>query len=235
MTTRKLTITLLAALFAGTSFTGIALTQATHPGMAAVARADDDDHDRGYQGGDDQGENHGNPHGCVNPAGHTRGWCKHNGNNGNYRGGNYVTISGTVLAINGDIAQFREDNGTTVTVNQSSLLQAGQPLSVGGHFALHGYFSNNMFIAQAGGGYYGNTYPNNGNGYPYPGANASVHGIVTSISGNRVTVMQGLFSTITIDDQQALNNGTAQNLYVGRNVTAYGYWNGGTFYATSIG
>ncbi len=235
---RRLTITLLAALFAGTSFTGIALTQATHPTMAAVARADDDDH--GY-GGDEQGdneqgdENHGNPHGCVNPAGHTRGWCKHNGGNngGRYRNANYITISGTALAINGDLVQFRQDNGNTITVNQSNLLQAGQPLSIGGHYALHGYYSNNMFIAQANGGYYGSG--NTGNGYPYPGSNASIHGIVTSINGNRVTIMQGLFSTVSIDDQQALNNGTAQNLYVGRSVTAYGYWNGGTFFATSIG
>lgn len=227
---RKLTITLLAALFAGTSFVGIAFTQATHPGMAAVARADDDE---GGGHGDDQGRNHGrgNPHGCVNPAGHTRGWCNHNGNNNGGRYGNYVTISGTVLAINGDLAQFRQDNGSTITINQSSLLRSGQPLQIGGHYTLQGYYSNNMFVAQANGGYYGG----NNNGYPYPGATASVHGIVTSISGNRVTIMQGLFATITVDDQQALNNGTAQNLYVGRNITAYGYWNGGTFFATSIG
>lgn len=222
---RKFTITLLAALFAGTSFTGIALTQATHPGMAAIARADDDGNDNG---GGERGR--GNPHNCINPAGHMRGWCKHNGeDNGHNRGGNYVTISGTVLAVNGDIAQFRQDNGSTITINQSQLLRSGQPLAVGGHYTLQGYFSNNMFVAQTNGGYYGN------NGYPNSGANASVHGVVTSISGSRVTIMQGLFSSITIDDQQALNNGTAQNLYPGRTITAYGYWNGGTFYATSIG
>lgn len=227
---RRLTITLLAALFAGTSFTGIAFTQATHPGMAAVARADDDDHGGN---GEDQGENHGNPHGCVNPAGHTRGWCKHNGGANGGRNGNYVTISGTVLAINGDLVQFRQDNGSTMTINQNNLLRSGQPLQVGGHYTLQGFYSNNMFIAQANGGYYGGN--GNGNGYPYPGATASIHGVVTSVSGTRVTIMQGLFSTVTINDQQALNNGTAQNLYVGRNITAYGYWNGGTFYATSIG
>lgn len=226
---RKLTITLLAALFAGTSFTAIAFTQATHPGMAAVARADDG-HGRGH--GDDQGEDHGrgNPHGCVNPAGHTRGWCSHNGGTGNY-----VTISGTVLAVNGDLVQFRQDNGNTITLNQSGLLRSGQQLQIGGHYTLQGYYSNNMFIAQANGNYNGGYNGGNNNGYPYPGATANVHGIVTSISGNRVTIMQGLFATITIDDQQALNNGTAQNLYVGRSITAYGYWNGGTFFATSIG
>jgi hypothetical protein len=177
----------------------------------------------------------GNPHGCINPAGHVRGWCKP-GANARYRGSNFTTISGTVIAVNGDLAQFREDNGVTIIINQRQLLQAGQPLTVGGHYTLQGFFSNNMFVAQAS-GYNGNGYPNNGypNGYPYPGANASVHGIVTSVSGDRVTIMQGLFSTITINDQQALNNGTAQNLYVGRNITAYGYWNGGTFFAISLG
>lgn len=227
---RKITITLLAALFAGTSFTGIALTQATHPGMAAVARADDDENDND---GGEREHGHGNPHSCINPAGHMRGWCKHNGGNNGRNRGNYVTISGTVLAVNGDIAQFREDNGATITINQSQLLQAGQPLSPGAHYTLQGYFNNNMFVAQTNGGYYNNGYP--GNGYPNSGANASVHGVVTSISGNRITIMQGLFSSITIDDQQALNNGTAQNLYPGRSITAYGYWSGGTFYATSIG
>lgn len=204
---RKLSTTLLAALFAATSLTGVAF-----------------------------GQQHGNPHGCINPAGHTRGWCKQNGGSSYGRNGNYTTISGTVLAVNGDIAQFREDNGATITVNQTQLLRSGQPLAAGGHYTLTGYFSNNMFIVQTNGGYAGNGgYPYPGNGYPYPGANASVHGIVTSISGNRVTIMQGLFSTITVNDEQALNNGTAQNLYVGRNVTAYGYWSGGTFYAVSIG
>lgn len=177
---------------------------------------------------DDQGRNAGNAHACVNPAGHARGWCKHNGAAYGNRNAHYVTISGTVLALNGDLAQFRQDNGNTITMNQSNLLHGGQPLQIGGHYVLQGYYSNNMFIAQSNG-------PKSGNGYPYPGSTASVQGIVTSISGSRVTIMQGLFSTITVNDQQALNNGTAQNLYVGRSVTAYGYWNGGTFFATSIG
>jgi hypothetical protein len=141
----------------------------------------------------------------------------------------YVTISGSVLAINGDLVQFREDKGITITVDQRNLIAAGQPLTVGGHFALHGYFSNHIFIAQVSAASRG------GNGYPYPGSTASVEGIVTAIADNHVTIMQGLFSTITIDDQQALNNGMVQNLRVGRSITAYGYWSGATFYATSIG
>lgn len=162
-----------------------------------------------------------NAHACVNRAGKTHGTCKHR---------RYVTVSGTVLAINGDLAQFHLDTGRTITVDQRGLIAAGQPLSLGGHFALRGYYADNIFIAQPGG-----ADDASGNGYPYPGSTASVQGIITSISGNRVIVMQGLFSSITIDDAQAQNNGTAQNLYVGRSITAYGYWSGGTFYATSIG
>jgi hypothetical protein len=141
-----------------------------------------------------------------------------------------VTISGTVLAINGDLAQFREDNGTTVTVDQHALIAAGQPLTLGGHFALHGYFNNNIFIARPN----GSAYNDSGNAYPSPGSTTKVEGVVTSISGSRVTLMQGLYATITIDDQLALNSGTAQNLRVGTSITAYGYWSGSTFYATSI-
>ncbi len=196
-----------------TLITALLATLFILPVSGAVSRADEDN---------------GNPHGCVNPAGHARGWCKQE-RHGTYRS-NYTTISGTVIAVNGDIAQFREDNGSTVIVNQGALLGTGGGLYVGGHYALRGYWNNNMFVAQANGnGGYG------GNGYPQTGSNASVHGVIMAVSNNRVTIMQGLFSSITIDDQQAIYNGTAQNLYVGRTITAYGYWSGNVFYATSIG
>lgn len=186
-----------------------------------------------------QGNGHGggDPHGCINPAGHVRGWCKSgNGTGKAYAGSSsgaprsYATISGTVFAVNGDIAQFRQDNGTTITVNQSALLNSGMGLNTGGHYTLRGFWSNDMFVAQGTGSATGY-----GNGYPYPGSQSSVRGIITAISNNRVTIMQGLLSSVSINDQQAINNGTAQNLYIGRTITAYGYWNGGTFYATSIG
>jgi hypothetical protein len=142
-----------------------------------------------------------------------------------------VVITGTVIAINGDLVQFRLDNGKTVSVDQHALILAGQPLTLGGHFALHGNYSDDIFVARPGGSDGGQ----GSNGYPYPGSTSNVQGIIMSISGDHVTIMQGLFSTIDVDDQQAINNGTAQNLYVGRSITAYGYWNAGTFYATSIG
>lgn len=173
----------------------------------------------------------GNPHGCINPAGHERGWCKRDG--GSRR--NAAIVSGSVIAINGDLAQLRQDNGAPVTIDQTDLLRDDQPLQLGAHYVLDGYYSNNLFIAESYGSYSGAnaTYPSNG--YPYPGATASVRGIITAVSGDHLTIMQGLFSTVTINDQQALDNGTAQNLTIGRSVTAWGYWSGGTFYATSIG
>ena len=177
-------------------------------------------------------DNDNDPHGCINPAGHERGWCKHG--NGDDRSSNFITISGTVIAANGDIATFRQDNGSTIPIDERNLLSSGTPLQVGAHYVLRGYWSNNLFVIQPNSnrnynGYSGNGYQNSGN------ANASVQGIVTAVNGNSVTIMQGLFSSVTVNDSQALNNGSAVNLFVGRSVTAYGYWNGGTFYATSIG
>jgi hypothetical protein len=85
-----------------------------------------------------------------------------------------------------------------------------------------------MFVAQS-----PNAYGGNQNGYPY-GGSTTLQGVILSIHGSRITLLQGLFSTVTVDDQQALNNGSAQNVSVGRDVTAYGFWSGRVFYATSI-
>jgi len=71
---------------------------------------------------------------------------------------------------------------------------------------------------------------NNGNGQ-----STSIRGVITAISGSSVTLLQGLLHSVRVNDQQAMNNGRAGNLYVGETVTAYGYWSNGVFYATSIG
>jgi hypothetical protein len=104
------------------------------------------------------------PHGCVNPAGNVRGWCKHN-NNGTYNG-----------------------NGNS------------------------------------------NGYPNGNGGY----ANQQVSGIVTAVSGNRITILVGLRS-INVDTSQAYRNGRSVNVGIGSSITAYGYYgSNNTFYATQI-
>ena len=114
--------------------------------------------------GDEDNDDQGGPHGCINPAGHMRGWCKNNAN-GVYNGnGNY------------------------------------------------------------------NGYPNGNGG----NANQQVSGIVTAVSGNRITILMGLRS-LNIDTSQAYRNGGANNVGIGSTVTAYGYYgNNNTFYATQI-
>ena len=78
----------------------------------------------------------------------------------------------------------------------------------------------------------------NGNGYGgdgrYGRGNASVSGVITGINGNEVIVHQGLLSALTIDDQPALDNRRTGRVYVGRTITAYGYWRNNVFFATSI-
>lgn len=102
----------------------------------------------------DPGQGHGNPHGCINPAGHERGWCKHD------------------------------------TENE------------------HGY----------------------GNGTGNYTNNAQLHGVIVSVSGTRVTILQGLV-TYGIDASIAINrNDTGGPLVIGRSITAYGYYDQSNYF-----
>ena len=105
----------------------------------------------------------------------------------------------------------------------------------------------------------GNCYSNN-NGYPYPygyatpppgypypnqygncptgygsGYNATLHGVITSVTGTRISNLQGL-GTVTFDASQAFQYGRVNgNLYPSRTITAQGYYDqGGYFHATQI-
>jgi hypothetical protein len=64
--------------------------------------------------------------------------------------------------------------------------------------------------------------------------NAVIRGTITSVNGNQVTLMQGFNQSITINDQPALNNQQTGRVVPGRYVTAYGYYQNGIFYATSM-
>ncbi len=103
-------------------------------------------------GGDDN--NNDGPHGCINPAGHERGWCNRNNN--------------------------QNQNG-----------QYGQ--------------------------------------------NAQLHGIITGISNDRITILQGILP-ISFDATYAIqSNNTNGALYPTRSITAYGYYdNQNNFHANSI-
>lgn len=81
-------------------------------------------------------------------------------------------------------------------------------------------------------------------------SNAAISGQIVAVNQNMVTIQtnnggynsggyggysrNGYGQTITIDDQPALDNQTSGRVSVGRYVTAYGYWQNGTFYATRM-
>ncbi|HEV3154135.1 MAG TPA: hypothetical protein VGZ02_10060 [Candidatus Baltobacteraceae bacterium] len=86
---------------------------------------------------------------------------------------------------------------------------------------------------------------NNGNNNNYNGnygnncasygrQNSVVRGAIVGVNGNMVTLQTQNFSTVTIDDQPALDNRATGRVAIGRIVTAYGYWQNGTFYATQL-
>lgn len=64
--------------------------------------------------------------------------------------------------------------------------------------------------------------------------NSVLRGTITSVNGNQVRLMAGFGNFVTINDQPALNNQQTGRVVVGRYVTAYGYYQNGIFYATSL-
>ena len=62
---------------------------------------------------------------------------------------------------------------------------------------------------------------------------AKVDGTITEVKGHLVTVQMST-RTVVIDDSPALQRETSGKVAVGRQITAYGYWSSGTFYATRI-
>lgn len=62
---------------------------------------------------------------------------------------------------------------------------------------------------------------------------AYVTGTITKVSGHLVTVQQSR-GALVINDTPALNRQTTGRVAVGRQITAFGFWQNGTFYATAI-
>ncbi|GAC1503884.1 MAG: hypothetical protein NVS1B14_09540 [Vulcanimicrobiaceae bacterium] len=193
-------------------------------GASSVALADRENHgNRGnHEDNEDQNHrNHGNKH-CVNPAGNVRGWCKHRGDHEDrgHRHNHGTIISGTVISVNGNAAQFRLDNGQIIMIDDH-----GTALTPGQHYELRGNYNNGVFVVSG----------NGNNGQNGGGYNTSVTGTIVSSSGSTVTIAQGLTNFATINVQQAIDrNATNGSLNVGRHITAYGYTYNGMFYATSI-
>jgi len=78
-------------------------------------------------------------------------------------------------------------------------------------------------------------YNNNQNGYYGNNQNAQLHGIITGVSGDTVSILQGL-TTISFDATAAIqHNNVSGSLYPTRSITAYGYWdNNHYFHANAI-
>lgn len=187
-----------------------------------LALADREDRGNRNDDNEDQNDQGNGPHGCVNPAGHTRGWCKHNGENDDHgRGREHgnrgtTTLYGTVLGINGNVITFRRDNGQVVTVIDNN----GTMLNVGQHYSLRVYNQNGQYVLG------GSGYNNGGNGQY---GNQTVSGTIALVTGNTLTFTNG--RTIDISQVNGNTNGALTPL---RNITAYGYVSNGVFYAQYI-
>lgn len=114
--------------------------------------------------------------------------------------------------------------------------QYGQYGQYGQQYGQYGQYGQN--------GQYGR-YNNNCGGQN--NSNAAISGQIVAVNQNMVTIQtnnggynnggygrNGYGQSITIDDQPALDNQTSGRVSVGRYVTAYGYWQNGTFYATRM-
>ncbi len=60
-----------------------------------------------------------------------------------------------------------------------------------------------------------------------------VSGQITNVSGHMITLNHGS-STLIVDDSRALNKQDTGHVATGRDVVAHGYWEDGTFYASSF-
>jgi hypothetical protein len=66
-----------------------------------------------------------------------------------------------------------------------------------------------------------------------PRAEGRLDGTIVYVRGHLVTLQQS-DRRVIIDDQPALDRERTGRVAVGRSVIAYGYWNGGVFYATAL-
>jgi len=213
---KNLHVAALATLF------GLSATAGIFASTAAIASAD-------------QGE-HGNGHHRNNSGNWQNGQCN---TNGNMRGGDDENEN------DNDNDNDNEDN------NQGS--QGNQDNRSDRHGEKRGWQNPNNphYCGNGNCGYNNGQYPsqyngpygqNNGQNGQYNGqcntnngqGNSVIRGTITSVSGNQVTLLEGFGQAVTINDQPALDNQSTGRVVIGRYVTAYGYYQNGIFYATSM-
>lgn len=145
-------------------------------------------------------------------------------------------IRGTITAVNGHLVTVQRSEGTIVVNDQPALDQrmTGN-VAVGRQIVARGHWQDGTFYA---------TSFADANVYAEAGADAerdevgdrlhgAVHGTITVVNGHLVT-LQRANDTIVVDDQAALNRRLTGNVAVGRDVVAIGYWERGTFFASTI-
>lgn len=163
------------------------------------------------------------------------------------------SVNGTITSVTGHLVTIQQALGTIV-INDTPALrrQTSGPVAVGRQIAATGYWRAGTFYAtniagavaaarmsRAGDPYCGSwmsgTWTPNGNcaGYMPTMRAGAVSGTITFVTGHLVTVQQTT-QTIVINDAPALRRQTSGRVAVGRQITATGYWRGGTFYATNI-
>jgi hypothetical protein len=184
--------------------------------------------------------------GAQENHGRHNGWRNHNHH------GRYNNQCGYQYNQNRDGDNDRDDNENDDNNNNGQYGQYGQ------------YGQNGQYNGQYNGPYAAPGVPRPyatqtqpcGQYGQYGNANAVVRGTIVAVNGNQVIIQgnngynnggynnggynnggyggYGYGSTITINDQAALNNQTTGRVQVGRYVTAYGYWQNGVFYATQL-
>jgi len=216
---KNLHVAALATLFGISAASGIALTQAQHPSdssgifasTALIAAADQDNRGNGNGRGKN---NNGNWQNNQN------GQCNTNNNNTRRTGGDQDD-------------QGNQNNQGAGHGKKRGWQNPNNPHSCGTNTNC-GY-NNGQYNGQNN-GQYGQYGQNNGqcNGNGRGQGNSTIRGTITSVSGNQVTVMEGFGQSVTVNDQPALDNQSTGHVVIGRYVTAYGYYQNGIFYATSM-
>ncbi|MGZ3507838.1 MAG: hypothetical protein ACXWNJ_05455 [Vulcanimicrobiaceae bacterium] len=204
---KKVYVALLAAVFAFTAAASVTITAAQHPASGPVgllAAA------AAPAAADDDDQGNGKHHrhhrrgGNVNCGGYTNQYGQWTPNTNCGNGNGYGNCG-----RRGD--QDKDDRGRPGNC---------------GYDGNSGYYGN--------GGYGNGGYGNGGYGGSGRNGGAQVSGVITAVNGNQVRVQQGFTNSILINDQPALDRQQTGRVAIGRSITAYGYWQNGTFYATSI-
>jgi len=157
----------------------------------------------------DQGD-HGNGHHRNNNRNWQNGQCNINGNT--HRGDNNENTNEDSNQNNNDDENENENDNDNDDQGEQGDNGNGQYSGTNGQYGQY------------------NCYPNGTNGQ----GSSMLRGTITSVNGNRVTLMAGFGNFVTINDQPALNNQQTGRVVVGRYVTAHGYYQNGIFYATSL-